>query len=64
MDASGKPAGALTMTLLGVLGAKHDKLTWRDALSMIRHTLKINEYDQIPELAIGNQKLLDAFVDF
>ena len=63
VDSSGKPSGALSMTVFGILDAAHKDLTWRDLLAMVRHELKKNGYEQVPQLAMGRKKLEKTMVD-
>jgi len=63
-DDTGKPAGALTMCLLKALKTASPQETWFELITVVRHLLRDGKYSQIPQLALGKQKLEKTIVDF
>lgn len=58
----GRPNGALTHALLKTLTWQED-LPWRDILTIVRHELKAEGHNQIPQLSVGRRALTKQTFD-
>lgn len=63
IDSSGKFAGALTMNILEALKEAGKGETWFELITVVRYLLRKGKYSQVPQLALGRQKLEKTVVD-
>jgi hypothetical protein len=57
-----KYQGALTWALLDTLGG-YSECTWKELLAITRYKLKTGKYSQVPQLSVGDKKLVKQLVD-
>ena len=61
---NGQYSGALTWAILKALDSDlQTKITWKEFLLIVQHSLCIKKYTQIPMLSLGDQSLADLAID-
>lgn len=60
----GQYSGALTWAILEALKSPmHNKMTWKEFLLVVQHSLVVAKYTQIPMLSVGDQSISDFLID-
>lgn len=63
VNENGIPCGALTNTVLRILNMEHAGLIWSEFLAIVKYVLKLEGYDQTPQLGLGAKGLQKKLVN-